>query len=106
MKIAFDPQGAYQKIEPNKENIAHKNDPDTLKQLCQDFESIFINSLFQEMRKSIPDEGFFEHDMGMDIFQEIMDMEVAREMSRQGGLGLGRLLYSQLQHIQDINDQK
>ena len=106
MKIAFDPQGAYPKIEPNKENIAHKNDPDTLKQLCQDFESIFINSLFQEMRKSIPHEGFFEHDMGMDIFQEIMDMEVAREMSRQGGLGLGRLLYSQLQHIQDINDQK
>ncbi|MFO8086027.1 MAG: rod-binding protein [Desulfobacterales bacterium] len=103
MKLAFDPQVMY----PKTENLKHascKNDRKALNQLCQDFESVFINSLFQEMRKSVPDEGYLENDMGMDLFQEMMDMEVAREMSNRGGLGLGKLLYEQLQNKQGNDD--
>ena len=48
------------------------------------------------MRKTIPDDGFLEQDTGKDIFQEMMDTEVAMEMSRREGLGLGVLLYEQL----------
>jgi len=93
--MAFDPQLMYPRITTG-EKRSDRNDPEGLKQVCQDFEAIFINSLFQEMRKTVPEDGFLEADMGMDLFQEIMDMEVAREMARKGGLGLGKLLYEQL----------
>ena len=95
--MAFDPQVIRPGIESSQKSVSLKDEPKGLKQLCQDFESIFINSLFQEMRKSIPDDGYLEQDMGMDIFQEMMDVEVAKEMSKKGGLGLSPLLYEQLQ---------
>lgn len=90
MKMAFDPQISSPKVRTGKEQ-------DGLKQLCQDFEAIFINSLFQEMRKTVPDQGYLGQGLGQDTFQEMMDMEVARVLSRRGGFGLGRALYAQLQ---------
>jgi peptidoglycan hydrolase FlgJ len=105
MKMAFDPQ-ILRPIQTPEENGSTGNNQNSLKQLCQDFESIFINSLFQEMRKSIPDEGYLEHDPGKDIFQEMMDTEVAGEMSRKGGLGLGRLLYEQLRDKYGLDKEK
>jgi peptidoglycan hydrolase FlgJ len=106
MKMAFDPQILRPPMQTPKENDSTGNNQDSLKQLCQDFESVFINSLFQEMRKSIPDEGYLERSLGMNIFQEMMDMEVAGEMSRKGGLGLGRLLYEQLRDKYDLDKEK
>jgi peptidoglycan hydrolase FlgJ len=103
MKMAFDPQVLRPSIQNPKERGSAGIERNDLKQLCQDFESIFINSLFQEMRKSIPDEGYLEHNIGMDIFQEMMDMEVAGEMSKRGGISLGQLLYEQLQNKFDLD---
>ncbi len=105
MKLAFDPQVSYPEIMANHENRSDKNDQNTLKQLCQDFESIFINSLFKEMRKSIPDNGYLKHEMSMEIFHEMMDMEIARELSNRGGLGLARLIYEQLQYKKDAESE-
>ena len=94
MKIAFDPQMTM----PELSRVSGKgegpgDDNQGLRQLCQDFEALFVHSLFQQMRKTIPEDGFFERDMSMDFFEEIMDMEVAREMARKGGFGLGEHLY-------------
>jgi peptidoglycan hydrolase FlgJ len=101
MKMAFDPQIIRPIINTNKDNFSSGNDQNGLKKLCEDFEAIFINTMFQEMRKSIPNDGYLEHEIGMDIFQEMMDMEIAGEMSRRGGIGLSRLLYEQLRDEQD-----
>ncbi len=105
MKMAFDPQLLRPSIQSPKDSVSTENDRNGLKQLCQDFESIFVNSLFQEMRKMIPDEGYLGQDMGLDVFQEMMDMEVAREMSRRDGIGLGRLLYEQLRNNYWLNNK-
>ncbi|MCF8096077.1 MAG: rod-binding protein [Desulfobacteraceae bacterium] len=74
-------------------------DREALKQVCQDFEAVFINTLFKQMRKTIPDQGYLEHGMGMEMFEELMDTEVARDMAQKGGFGLGRLLYEQMQDL-------
>lgn len=89
MKMAFDPRITS----PGSGNGKEENG---LKRLCQDFEATFINTLFREMRKTVPEQGYLEQNMGLDMFQEMMDMEVAREMSRRGGFGLGQSLYGQL----------
>ena len=97
MKMAFEPQVFCTGMQSPQKGLSSGDDQNALKQLCYNFESIFINSLFQEMRKSIPDDGYLVHDLGMDIFQEMLDMEIAAEMSQKGGLGLGLLLYEQLE---------
>lgn len=103
MKIAFDPQMTMPKLSraPASEAAAPPGDDSQgLRQLCQDFEALFVHSLFQQMRNTIPEDGFFERDMSMDFFEEIMDMEVAREMARKGGFGLGEHLYQSLRKNQ------
>lgn len=96
MKLAFDPQiSRIQSTPENDEKSAGKDA--ALKRLCQDFEALFINSMFQQMRKTIPTDGYLEHDMSMDFFEEIMDTEVAAKMSRQGGFGLAQRLYEDFQ---------
>jgi peptidoglycan hydrolase FlgJ len=101
MKMAFDPHIIRPILNTSKDNFSSGNDQNDLKKVCEDFEAIFINTMFQEMRKSIPNQGYLEHEIGMDIFQEMMDMEIAGEMSRRGGIGLSRLLYEQLRNEQD-----
>ena len=101
MKIAFDPQIVISKAQASKENSSAENDRESFTQLCQDFESIVINSLFQQMRKTIPDEGILERSSDMELYREMLDMEIAREMSRKGGLGLGRQIYEQLKNNLD-----
>jgi len=97
MKLAFDPQVTYPKLAAGRQGQAGQKNPEGVKQLCQDFEAIFIHSLFKEMRQTIPEDGYLEKSQGEEMFQDIMDMEVARSMARKGGLGLGRLIYENFQ---------
>lgn len=68
-----------------------------LEQACQDFEAIFLFSLFKEMRSTVVDGGLFEKSNDQEIFQEMMDMEAAKAAASQNTLGLGQALLRQLQ---------
>lgn len=96
MKLAFDPKICMPAAASGRENRVDDKDPEALKELCRDFESIFIHSLFKEMRKTIPESELLGNDMATDLFEEIMDMEVARDMAAKGGFGLADILYGQL----------
>ena len=94
MKTILDPRLTQA---AGNQNVPGKQDNEkNLKQVCQQFEAIFIESFFQEMRKTIPEGGYLEKDMGMDMFQELMDKEAARQIAKKGGFGLGSMLYRQL----------
>lgn len=97
--MAFDPRISFTGAGDSGAACGNGEDREALKQACQDFEAIFINMLFKQMRETIPEQGYLEHGMGMDMFEEIMDMETARDMARKGGFGLGRLLYEQVQNL-------
>jgi flagellar protein FlgJ len=97
MKLAFDPKMSMPAAAPGNEKNRDDKDPEALKELCRDFESVFIHTLFKEMRKTIPESELLGNDMASDLFEEIMDMEVARDMASKGGFGLADMLYRQLQ---------
>jgi len=48
------------------------------------------------MRQSIPQNGLLGKDPGKEIFQSLMDQELAKKMSQRGGVGLGERLYRQV----------
>lgn len=67
-----------------------------LKKACQDFEAIFIQSMFQAMRKTIPEGGLFEQDHATKMYQEMLDQEMATKISRHQSLGLADQMYRQM----------
>ncbi len=81
-------------------------DQESLRRSCQDFEAIFIQSMFKSMRKSIPDGGLFEKDTAHEIYQDMLDGEVAKEISRQQSLGLADQMYRQMERLLDPHRKK
>jgi flagellar protein FlgJ len=101
------------KLRPGSANASKR---DELKRACQDFEAIFTNQMFQEMRRTISNDGLFNGGRAEEIFTSMQDAELAKSMSRQKGLGLADVLYRQLSQvmahedagetIEDFNDSK
>ncbi|MHB1400172.1 MAG: rod-binding protein [Trichloromonadaceae bacterium] len=76
---------------------AKGNDPEALRKVCQQFEAILTQSLFKGMRATVPAGGLIERGMGTEIFEELMDVELAQSAAQGQGLGIGEALYRQLQ---------
>jgi flagellar protein FlgJ len=69
---------------------------DELEQACNDFESVFVSQMMQQMRKTVPQEGLFNGGRAEKIFTEMLDGEVAKSISKQRGIGLAAMMYRQL----------
>lgn len=99
MEVGFSPlpQAAGAPLTPS--SIGQGKKEGSLKKAAQAFEAYFINSLLQEMRKSIPAGGFLGSGVGQGIYQAFFDEALADNLAERGGLGLARLL------IQKYGDQ-
>lgn len=67
-----------------------------LMKACQEFESIFTHMLLRSMRKSVPKTEFLHGGAGEDIFQDMLDEQIAAEASRTGQFGLAKIMFQQL----------
>jgi len=84
-----------------------KKDDSELKKACQDFEALFVGEMFKSMRKTVPDGGLVKKGNGEEMYREMLDMEVASNLSRSKGIGLGDALYRQLaEESSDISTKK
>ena len=81
-----------------------KNNPEDVRKVCQEFESLFIQALFKGMRSTIPDGGLLEKGMDTEIFTELMDHEIARKMSKKQELGIADILFKQLFQPQNSSE--
>ena len=82
-----------------------KDDPETLKKLCQDFEAVFIQYMLKSMRKTVPDGGLFDKDNGHDIYQDMLDAQLASDMARTQGTGMADTMYRQVQKLLGDNPE-
>ncbi|MDE5832653.1 MAG: rod-binding protein [Desulfovibrio sp.] len=66
-----------------------------LREACEGFESIFIQKMWQEMRNSVPKGGLLQ---GREerFWQDMYDQELAKSMTKAGGIGLADMMYEQL----------
>jgi len=79
-----------------KQRLGGQPDADKkLREACEGFESIFIGKLWQQMRQTVPKEGYL-HSKEEDMYLSMFDTELAKKMADAGGIGLGDMLYRQL----------
>jgi len=76
---------------------ARADDPSALREVARQFESIFTKMMLEGMRKASFGDPLFGSDQA-DMYQDMMDDQLAVEMSQGKGLGLADMLIRQLSH--------
>ncbi len=73
-----------------------KSDSARLEKACMDFESIFINQMLKASDAGVTgDSGFLKGNDGK-IIKSMFNEKLAGTMSSGGGVGLGKVLFDQL----------
>ena len=68
-----------------------------LKKATQDFEAVFLGQMLKQMRKSMSGgNALFGNSNEAKMFQEMADEATANQMSKTGGFGLAKTLYTSL----------
>ena len=75
---------------------AKADEAGSLKEVAQQFESIFINMMLQSMRKATERSGLMDSDAAQ-TYESMFDQELALHLSEQGGLGVAEALERQMQ---------
>lgn len=70
-----------------------------LRKACQDFESVFTYELLKSMRKTIDKCELFHGGQGEEIYESLLDQELAKNMSGYGSNSLSEMLYQQLSRM-------
>ncbi len=87
-------QAAAEKAE--SAGAGRQADDKKLRAACRDLEAVFINMMLTTMRSTVAEGGLVEKSSGEKVMQSMLDRELAGNMAKAGGIGLGDLLYRQL----------
>lgn len=71
-------------------------DPQQLKAAAQQFEAVFIQQMFKEMRNTVPDDGLIPRGNAEDTYTQMQDAEAAKIMAERGGIGLAEMMLQEL----------
>ena len=67
-----------------------------LEQAAASFESLFLNLVLQQMRKTVPKDGLVSGGNAEDIYRSMLDQEYSKMMSEQKMTGLSEQIIRQL----------
>jgi len=97
MKSTFDATSILAASQQTPDANRSQKGKKALKKSCQDFEAIFVQSLFKSMRKTIPDGGLLKKDNTTAVYQDMFDQEIAKNISKKQSIGLAEQMYRQME---------
>jgi len=106
---------AMQSASDNKEVDAFKvaleqaqaeEDPEEIKKVCQQFEAIFVNMLFKQMRNTITDGGLTEKSQARETFEGMLDEEMSSAIAEGGGFGIAEMMTKALSRSHYSDSEK
>ena len=82
----------------HKLKLAAKNDsPQALEEVANQFEAYFLKLMLKQMRDASLGEGIFDSDQSR-LYQDMMDQQLALNLSEQRQIGIADSIVRQLQH--------
>jgi Rod binding domain-containing protein len=69
--------------------------------VAQDFEAVFLNSMFQEMFAGVDGDGPFGGGTGVGVWRSFLSEEYAKSFAKGGGIGIGSQVYATLLKLQE-----
>lgn len=87
-----------EKMKADWENSKKGTDNEQLMDACKQFESYFLEQVFKEMQKTVPETEYSFKATGtmVDYYKDGMIQEIAKMSTEQENLGLAQTLYEQL----------
>jgi len=73
------------------------SEKEKLKNAAQGFESIFVNLLLSQMRKTIDKSELIDGGNAQEIFEQMFDEEISKEIAKRGDLGIADSLFKEFQ---------
>ncbi|WP_321533238.1 rod-binding protein [uncultured Desulfuromonas sp.] len=95
MNLHIDPR-MYTDQSNSLSNTSASQKGSRLKKTCEEFEAVMVQMMFKAMRGAQPEGGLVEKDTASEVYQELFDGEVAREMAHNQSMGIGSKLYEQI----------
>lgn len=74
---------------------SRENPQEALREVAQQFESVFVTMMMKAMRDAMPKDSMFASSQ-LDTYQDMMDQQLALDLSRGEGLGLAAVIERQL----------
>lgn len=97
MNTFLDPQILLsQAMAPQNTQERNRNNPESLKKIAQEFESLLIHSMMKSMREATTDGGLLPKGVDQEAFESLMDMEIARQAAYQNTSNISEALIRQL----------
>ncbi|MDX9835836.1 MAG: rod-binding protein [Desulfobulbus sp.] len=97
MQTTLDPRQALAAAMSTPNEASALRSRRSLKKSCQEFEAIFIQSLFKEMRKTVPEGGLFPRSTATEMYRDMLDQEVAKKVAERQSIGLAEQMYRQME---------
>lgn len=69
-----------------------------LRRAAREFEAVMVEHMLKTVRQSFPKSGFMPSGAGQSLYQDLADEQMAKAISRGGGLGLGDVIIRALTH--------
>ena len=85
-----DPAALAKKMEQQQK------DPEAIKEVAKQFESIFMHQVFKSMRSTLPKDGLMSGGFGEDVFTDMLDQEYASMAINSNSMGLAETIAAQL----------
>lgn len=86
-------------LAPTQPRDRKEQDLKALRESSREFEILLVTEMYKAMRKSVPDGGLFEKNMATDLYQEMFDMEIAKQTASGPGMGIGEAMYRQMAEL-------
>ncbi|SFH69421.1 flagellar protein FlgJ [Tindallia magadiensis] len=99
----------YQNSQPSvsSEKDMDSKEKERLMAACREFESIFLHMMIRQMRDTVPDNSLIEKSHAREIFEDLHDEELAKNMAKGQGIGLAQQMYQQLsRHVEPVKEQE
>lgn len=79
---------------PTRKSI--EDSPEAIKEAARTFESLFLNEIMKNMRKTLPQDGLLNQGFANNVFNSMLDQEYSQIASKSGQLGLADVIARQL----------
>lgn len=82
----------------NKAGDTAKNSREVaqLKDACEDFETVFLQQMLKEMRKTVDKTDLFGSSKHEEMFQEMIDQKICEKAAGSQPIGIAEMLYREL----------
>jgi len=89
-----------QKFETYLRKAYSEGDKQKLKSACQEFEVLFLQMMYKQMKRTVPESDLLPESTGRRIFEEMLDEELINN-AKERGVGIADILYRQLSQNMD-----